>query len=253
MARDEPSPIDIEAYIDGELDVERVVQVEDYLSRHPLVAARVMADLRIRSALRLLAQSHSQAPAALRREAARLAQKLRRRGVIGRLSVPAMIAALFALLVLTPGDLPLMGTKSASAAPAYVDEAIMSHRTTVLRAAMASQPETTRFDPADLMRATRIRVPSLPKGWRILDVQLFPSDDGPALQLSVQSERGQMLSIFAVRASTSAPMKPTAIRRNGTSIAFWKEEDMSYALTGAATPEDIDRVADDLEDNAFFE
>lgn len=253
MAREEPSPIDIEAYIDSELDAERAVQVEDYLSRHPAAAARVMTDLRLRSALRLIARSHSQAPAALKREAVRLAQKLRRRRLIGKLSAPAMLAALSALLVLTLGDPPLMGTNSAAAAPAYVDEAIMSHRTTLLRAAMTSQPETTRFDPSDLMRSTGIKVPHLPNDWRIKDVQLFPSDDGPALQLAVQNGKGQMLSIFAVRAPTSAPMNPTAISRDGESVAFWKEDDMSYALTGAATPSDIDRFADDLQDNAFFE
>lgn len=254
MANDDLSPVDIEAYIDGELDAERVVQVEGYLARHPDAAARVMADLRVRSALRLLAQSHAEMPTAISQKASRLVQKFRRRSVMGILSAPTMVAALLGLLLLAPGDLPLLGTHgAAAAAPAYVDDAIMSHRTSLVRALMASQPETTHFDPADLMRTTRIRVPQLPEGWRIQDVQLFPSDEGPALQLSVRTQQGQPLSIFAIRAPTTAPMDPAAIRKNGASIAFWKEGDLSYALTGAATPEELDRIASDLEDNVFSE
>src|SRR4051812_9508923 len=44
---------DIHAFIDGQLDVARRIEVEDYLARHPEVAARVMADMRARDALAL--------------------------------------------------------------------------------------------------------------------------------------------------------------------------------------------------------
>ena len=254
MASDDITEIEIEAYIDGELDARRIIQVEDYLARHPAAAARVMADLRNRNALRLLAGAGPErsASAPIRLAVTRLKQRMRRRRLIGAASGSGAVMALLAILLSTPGDLPLVGPRgSLAAAPTYVDDAIMSHRTTMLRAGMASQPEVTHFDPADLLRATRIRVPTLPVNWRILDVQLFPSDEGPALQLSLQTERGQLLSIFAVRASTSAPAEPDAIRRGAESVAFWREGDFSYALTGAATPEELDRVADDLEDNAF--
>jgi anti-sigma factor RsiW len=251
MASDDISEVDLQAYVDGELDVKRAVQVEDFLARHPDEAVRVMADLRTRSALRLLAGSGLPISAPIRRTALRLRRGFRKRGIIRAMSASTIAAALLALLLPT-GGLPLLGGHgSAAAAPAYVDDALMSHRTTLLRAAMASQPETTHFDPADLMRATRIRVPRLPEGWRIHDVQLFPSDEGPALQLSVRTREGQLYSIFAVRASTSAPKQPSAVRRGGESIAFWRQGDLSYALTGAVTPEELGRVADDLEDNAF--
>ena len=44
---------DLHAYVDGQLDIARRMEVEDYLSRHPEVAAQVMADLRTRDALRI--------------------------------------------------------------------------------------------------------------------------------------------------------------------------------------------------------
>ena len=42
---DGPSDMEIDAYIDGELDVEGRFAVEDYLRRHPEKAAAVLGDM----------------------------------------------------------------------------------------------------------------------------------------------------------------------------------------------------------------
>src|SRR3954452_13668335 len=44
---------DLHAFVDGQLEVTRRIEVEDYLAGHPEVAALVMADLRTRDALAL--------------------------------------------------------------------------------------------------------------------------------------------------------------------------------------------------------
>src|ERR1044072_7053543 len=44
---------DLDAYVDGDLDVSRRIQVESYLSDHPAIAAKVMADLSVKGELRL--------------------------------------------------------------------------------------------------------------------------------------------------------------------------------------------------------
>ena len=44
---------DLDAYVDGELDVARRIQVEAYLSENPAMAAKVMADLSLKGELRL--------------------------------------------------------------------------------------------------------------------------------------------------------------------------------------------------------
>ena len=44
---------DLHAFVDGQLDVARRIEVEDYLAGHPEIAARVMADMRARDALAL--------------------------------------------------------------------------------------------------------------------------------------------------------------------------------------------------------
>lgn len=53
---------DLDAYVDGELQPGRRIQVEEYLSRNPNVAARVMADLRMRDELRLTLSPQQDAP-----------------------------------------------------------------------------------------------------------------------------------------------------------------------------------------------
>src|SRR3954454_4090613 len=47
------SELDLMAYVDDQLDPERRIAVEDHLSRHPVLAAQVMDDLRRRDELRL--------------------------------------------------------------------------------------------------------------------------------------------------------------------------------------------------------
>jgi len=245
----EVSEIDIEAWLDGELEPSRMIDVEDHLARNPQEAARVMADMRNRNALRLIARRDAAVSPVVRKSAERLDRRFRRRRMVRRLSVPTIAVAIVALGLSAPGDLPIIGPNaSLQAAPTYLDDAIQSHRTTQLRASMISQPEVTSFDPADVMRYTQIKVPRLPVGWQIMDVQLFPSDEGPALQLSVRADSGQLLSIFAIRATSSAPTEPLAVRWGGDSIAYWKSGPFSYALTGAGTPEQLDALADRLED-----
>ena len=44
---------DLHAFIDGQLEAARRIEVEDHLARHPDVAAQVMADMRARDMLQL--------------------------------------------------------------------------------------------------------------------------------------------------------------------------------------------------------
>src|SRR6478736_513480 len=50
---------DLDAYVDGELDVARRIQVESFLSDNPAIAAKVMADLSMRGELRLALASEN--------------------------------------------------------------------------------------------------------------------------------------------------------------------------------------------------
>jgi anti-sigma factor RsiW len=243
MENEPVSEFELEAYIDGQLDHARKMAVEDYLASNGQSAARVMADLRAMNALRLLAQESQPMPARLVDAAASLRTRLRRRRwrlpAFAGLAVAATIAGVMVLP--TPTD----------RTPIYVAEALMAHQTSIMRAGMASQLESPAFDAEEIMRSTNIRIPKLPAGWSIADVQLFPSDEGPALQMVVNMPNGERLSLFAVRSATRVAANPVAVKRGGTAIAYWYREGTSYALTGTGSPEAIDLLADDLADNVF--
>lgn len=243
MTSDPVGEIDLAAYVDGELDLERTCQVELHLSRQPALASRVMADLAGRNALRLIARQREVAAETNQPDDAPAASK-RFHALRRRASAAMLVAVAVAALIV-----PNLGSRSVATPPDYLDDAMMSHRITLMRARMASQPESPHFDAQDLERETHIRVPRLPADWRVLDAQLFPSDGGPALQLLIRKADGGALSIFAVRGSSTAPAEPLAVRRDGQSIAYWRKGDVSYAVIGDGSPEAIDRIADDLEDN----
>lgn len=249
-AVDAVSDLELAAYVEERLENSRVIAVEDYLARHPRRAARIAGDLRARHALALAtatgggrqAGTGSVVPFAKRTRAAGFATGM------------AAAAGLAAMLLVGPQDIIRVAGGSATAAtPNYVDEALESHRAAMLRAGMQSQPKASHFDPDEVRRATGISVPRLPRGWEIMDAQLFPSDKGPALYLSIRTHNDAILSVFAVHGPTRAPAEPDAIRYHGYSVAFWKHGDVSYALMGSAPPDQLHRIADLLDKEAASE
>lgn len=237
---------EIHAYLDGELELSRRYAVEDHLAQHPADAARFMADLRLRTALRMLDDETGDAPPAMRAAAARLAARLnepplrRFRRFFGGQTLRALAAAAMLMLILIPA-------RNVLASPSdFVGDAVDAYRTGLLRAHMASQIESPHFDAKEVQRTTHIRLPKLPPRWVVTDAQIFPSEDGPALQLMVSTPSADRMSIFAVRADTDSPEEPATVRHEGTSVAYWREGDMSYALTGTDAPEAVDSVADGI-------
>jgi anti-sigma factor RsiW len=243
--------LELEAYLDGALDSERCLAVEEHLARTPAAAARMMADLGARTALRL-AQPALAANAALTSAAVALNQRLSepRRPLLRllqsrRLGLAGLAAAITAIVIL-----PVPPVVQA-APPVYVSDAVQAFQTGLLRADMPSQIEAPHLDARDVQRFTRIRVPVLPAGWRVTDVQLFPSDEGPALQIMIRTARNQIVSIFAVRSAVRAPSIPETTKRGNTNVAYWRHGDMAYALTGVAAPAALEFAARDLADNSL--
>lgn len=236
---------ELDAYIDGELCLQRRLAVEDYLAQDPAAAARLMADLRTRTALRMIHEPRNGVENSIVALAAELSQRLGRRTPrtwfpsVGRWAGAAAALAMLGL-VFAP-------SRQASALPpAYVSEAVMSYQTSLIRAGMASQLESRDYNQAEIRERTRIHVPRLPTGWEIRDVQIFPSDDGPALQIMIRRPSGVDLSMFAVRTASTAPFEPIAIRQGASSVAYWRKGDISYALTGRGSPEALDLAATSL-------
>jgi anti-sigma factor RsiW len=233
----EVNALEIDAYVDDQLELSRRFVVETHLSRNPDQAARVMADLSTRSALRLMAPRPGAMPDAMAETAVRLKALPSR--PLWRRSLPAVgamaAAASLAMVFLRP-----------SGPPDYVDYAVNSHRIAMMRAAMVSQVETPRYDAREIASNTRIAMPHLPGDWRVTDVQLFPTERGPALVVAVKTEGGKNFSLFALRDRSRAPERPDAVREGAESVAYWRRGDMSYALTGSGEPRLMDATAEAL-------
>lgn len=249
MTSEPISALDLEAYVDGQLDTQRRFEVEDHLARAPDAAARVMADLRTREALRLLAAPRL-GPASSAQIAAahklgrglRQAQGLRRSG---------RVAALFLLFAggvgVGLGAADLRGA-AVEAPPTFVTDAAMAHRTALVRAAMRSQVQSTTYDPDEIRSATRISLPRLPADWQVDDVQVFPAHDGPSVEVALSAGDLGAASLFAAHSQRFGVIAPTLVERPEGVVAYWQVGRHVYALTAEAPRDRLAAAARRLSD-----
>lgn len=251
-ATDPVSDFELLAYVDDQLDMPRRIEVEGFLAQHPDVAARVMADLRARDALRLALTGPL--PRALPRTLdaaqrlgrglarARLAQRFRR-----TVAAAALVAAGWFVHAYV-GPLGVSESEASPPPPPYVEDAVRSHRTALVRAGMRSQPGAPAYDPQEILAATRIALPALPRDWRILDVQLFPSREGPSVEMVVEARELGILSLFAARMDSAGTAGPEVAAFGSERVAHWRAGHLAYALTGAAPDRLLERAARRLAD-----
>lgn len=240
---------DLQAYVDDQLDAAGRLEVADYLVRHPDIATRVLADLRLRDAIRALAKEDGkEVPVRIVEEARRLDAVLGKKRYFGRLRRLAPLAATMAVAMIFAGAWQYLDwtPRARATVPPLVQEALISQKTAEIRAQMPSQPETTHLDAKAMRRATRIEVPELPANWRILDAQLFPSDYGPSLQMVIDTGEDEPVSLFAARTSTDLPEEPQTEIVDGQAVGYWSHEGTGYALMGDQSPELIAAHAEDL-------
>jgi anti-sigma factor RsiW len=248
--RDPILDTDIDAYVDDQLDVARRIEVEAFLSANPDQAARVMADLRTRDELRLaLAGSRSAARPATTDAARRLERGL----TYGRLFAGLQRVAAVTLLVAGGwlaneafGPLKVRESIASTPPPAYVEDAVRAYRTSMIRAGMASQPEVAVLDPADIRAATAITMPDLPKGWQVKDVQIYPSQFGPSVEITIDSEDFGALSLFAVRPGHFDVVQPRLAMVDSASAAYFQIGDVAYALVAKPDVRHLDNAAEKL-------
>lgn len=233
---EQPSEFELHAYVDGQLDPARRFAIESQLMHDPERAAWVMGELSSRTALQLLAEDPRPASPAAIGQMVRLAETpskrfVRRGALFGGLSLAAAASLVLAWPAGTPG---------------YVDYAVSSHRIAMMRANMPSQIEAPVLDAKEIESRTSIDLPILPADWRVTDVQLFPTDEGPALQVALTAGDGLRMSLFALKSRSDAPKRPSAVREGLQSVAYWRRNDMSYALTGDGDPGAMDARAETL-------
>ncbi|GLK71948.1 anti-sigma factor [Ancylobacter dichloromethanicus] len=253
---DPVSDDDLQAYVDDQLSVARRIDVEAYLSANPAAASRVMGDLRIRDELRLaLAETpRSASTAAARLATVEAARRLQGALARARWSRRFRVAATVALLLGAGwianaqfGHLGVSRVVASGLPPAYLEDAVRAHRTALVRADMPSQPGSNRYDPAEILSATAIVMPVLPEGWKVEDVQVFPSTFGPSVEMTVEAGEIGTASLFAVRPGGFDVVPATSVPQDELTAAYWQVGEVAYALvahTGdAADSRDLDRAA----------
>lgn len=245
------SEYDLHAYVDDQLDPARRIEVEDYLARNPTRAAEVMADLRSRDALRLALPRPAGPPPDLTLAAGRrLARGLAGQRLFARFRRIAAVAAFLAIGWFAHAELAPLGVGNSIASPtppAFVDAALASHRTAVVRSGLHSFHPVVDYDREELATATGIALPDLPRDWTIRDVQLLPAETGSSVEVELSAGRVGGLSLYAVKSPAFRVINPTSLQKGGEAVVYWQMGEYAYALTGATSAsETIARAAEQL-------
>ena len=246
---------DFDAYVDDQLDVARRIEIEAYLSTRPAVAARVMSDLRTRDELRLaLAGPKGMTRQGTSDAARRLERGLARGRVFSALQRAAAVAVFVAAGWLANeiiGPMSVTEVVASTPPPFYVEEAMRAHRTTIVRASMASQPEVPDYDADEIRAATAIVMPVLPKDWKVKDVQVYPSQFGPSVEMAAGTKDFGLVSLFAVRPGTFDVIKPAIAPAGDISAAYFQIGEVAYALVARGDIRDLDRAAEQLAETLY--
>lgn len=227
---------DLDAYIDNQLDATGRLRVETWLARNPDAAARVMADLGMRTTLKLAMTSDVVAGRPETREAARrLSSGFANARVWNALQKVAAVGLMVSVGWIAHSAVGPSEVNASAHPPAFVEHAIRAHQTSVVRAGMPSQPEVQTYDRDDIRAATAIVMPELPKGWNVVDVQVFPSEFGPSVEMSVKTDAGTVISLFAGRPGRFAVEPVKDLNLSNAEAAWWQVGEVAYAVV-SSTP-----------------
>lgn len=243
-----PLERDLAAYVDNELPMAERIAVEAYLSTRPALAARVIADLRLRDELRF---AFSAPPATVRLENVAAARRLEAglgRAVAarrGRGLAAAVLLIGIGWLAHDEANTLGIGSVSASAGPpAFLAEAIAAHRAAATRPAPGT---AAGFDPAAIRATTGIALPPLPEGWYVAAARILPSAGGPTVELAIEAAGGRPISLFALRPGVFDVVPATHADADGVTASYWQIGEVAYAVVadrdgGVA----VDTIAEDL-------
>jgi anti-sigma factor RsiW len=237
---------DLLAYVDDQLDATRRIEVEEYLAHNPTEAVQVMADLKDRDAMRMAFAPDLPRPTNATLEAAsRLERGLVWQELSLKLRHMAAVVALigFGWFAHSQIGLGITDSEASPKPPAFVEDALHSHETALVRARMASQPGAAHYDPAEILAETGIHLPALPDDWRVLDAQVFPSRDGHSVEISIDAGDLGRVSLFAAHVPVFNVIEPTLARFDGAKAAYWQTGQLAYALTGDGGDKAIERAA----------
>ncbi|WP_419897490.1 hypothetical protein [Roseomonas sp. USHLN139] len=243
--------LEIDAYLNEQLDLQGRIAVESALAANPALAAQVMADLRVRDTLRAATAAPAAGPGAAGGDAVDLAARRLQRGLgrqqlrrsVGRGAFAAACVALGWLVhwqVSSFGGLP---SEAAAPPPRFVTEAVQAHRTSLLRARMESQLEAPEFDRREILHSTAIALPQFPSDWRVLDVQVYPAALGSSVVVMFRTADAGPFSLYMAHLGSERSVALRMARQGEKQVAYWREGKLGMALTGQASAVKLRRIA----------
>ena len=216
------SEADLQRYAEGTLHPCRRSEIEGFLACNPDLAARVMQAMHQRERVSVSrawigAQAH----------------RFRTRTIA--LCLACAVAG-WAVAQSLDEDGPFHDLK---VTPQYVEDAVMSQRVTHVRIGMTSQVETPQLNALEIEQATGIRMPVLGSAWRLLDAQIYPSEEGPSVSVLMETTQGKKMNLFAVSADTAADEVPVIAKEHGEYAAYWENDGAAYVLTGEGSSAEL--------------
>lgn len=230
---DEISDVELNAYVDGQLDDWRRLEVEEHLARHPQQAARVMQDIHLCHELRLALTRTTGESDAQRSAGLRLSRAMRRDARLRRMLRLTPAAALLAMGWLAEQGLGPFSVRpgiASSTLPPPVTAALSARDASTIRLAMLSQPETGHIDPEEMRAATGIQLPDYPDDWQLRDAQVFPSPQGPGVEILFDTPDMGRLSHFAVPGGSFDMTPPQSEARGAQSVAWFQTGRTAHVL-----------------------
>jgi anti-sigma factor RsiW len=238
------SELDLMAYVDEQLDPERRIAVEEHLSRHPVLAAQIMDDLRRRDELRLALTEAASAMSNHRLElpAERLGRRLSFRMTLhrNRRAIAASIfvgAGWFAHAMF--GGLGADPASAAHILPVYADDAVAAHRTVL------GEGRHDAAAPVANAGGT-IPLPHLPAAFAPVGSHLVPTERGSAVQMLIHGPDEELLTLFAVETDSFNIEPPHAEAVRDVNVAYWQSGWVAYVLSGTGDQKELLSLASRL-------
>lgn len=242
--------LDIDAYVNGQLDGERRFVVAEYLAAHPDRAAKVMAALRLSEGLRLaLGTVETPCPAELHFAASRVERGLEGRLRLWRWLPFAAAAAMFALGWTSQSFVsgPEPGMQAAGVAELF-EAALDAQDAVSVRLSLAKEIGPLPQNVAEISARLGIGLPNFPKGWVILGAQVVATPERPGLALVIDTPILGEIMLFSVLRTVDGP--DTAVEtasQSGRALAFFEDDRTAFVLVDNSWPvRDLRRGAEEL-------
>lgn len=242
------SEADLQAFVDGELDADRVAEIEQYLAAHPQLAERVSDYIEQSRAIRDAVTRDAWTPTVLTMMLVeRLARRLRWLRLRSYLGGGALAAAAVAVgwfghsMAINPGG------ELAPSHPAFVEEAAEAHATVeALALALNEATDLTASQAADILHSIageQVSLDAIADQWPITGALVVPWDDGTAVELIHITPQGEVVSLFVAVPDHPGDVRPTSTRMDTVNMAYWQSNRIAFALSGDLPERELLEIA----------